>query len=240
MSDLFYPSCLVVLLFCCFSQLSWCSCSAFNMEKQENLKKYLDIKQKVKVIKEVAQGKKVIEVARAFGVSVGQVYKILKSRGVISKNHQDPTFKKDSKLIKQKGKHSDIDQAVFEWVRFLRFLRGRRVPLPVSRNLIQACAIHEAKLRNIYDFKASDGWFWRWRQRYNIGKSVPMHGEAGEVNMEEAEVQMQLMRNAISSGGYQLQNIFNMDETALFYRTIPNRTYLLEGDDARQSGKGTK
>ena len=56
-----------------------------------------------------------------------------------------------------------------------------------------------------------------------------MHGEAGEVSMEEAEVQMQLMRNAISSGGYQLQNIFNMDETALFYRTIPNRTYLLEG-----------
>ena len=36
------------------------------------------------------------------------------------------------------------------------------------------------------------------------------------------------------------QNIFNMDETALFYRTIPNRTYLPEGDDARQSGKGTK
>ena len=58
--------------------------------------------------------------ARAFGVSVGQVYKILKSRGVISKNHQDPTFKKDSKLIERKGKHSDIDQAVFEWVRFLR------------------------------------------------------------------------------------------------------------------------
>ena len=48
----------------------------------------------------MAQGKKVIEVARAFGVSVGQVYKILKSRGVISKNNQDPTFKKDSKLIK--------------------------------------------------------------------------------------------------------------------------------------------
>ena len=59
-----------------------------------------------------------------------------------------------------------------------------------------------------------------------------MHGEAGEVNMEEAEVQMQLMRNAISSEGYQLRNIFNMDETALFYRTILNRTYLLEGDDA--------
>lgn len=42
--------------------------------EQENLKKYLDIKQKVNV----EQGKKVTEVSRAFGVSVGQVYKILK------------------------------------------------------------------------------------------------------------------------------------------------------------------
>ena len=58
------------------------------------------------------------------------------------------------------GKHSDIDQAVFEWVRFLCSLRGSRVPLPVSRNLIQANGIQEAKLRNIYDFKASGGWFW--------------------------------------------------------------------------------
>eukprot|EP00731_Ephydatia_muelleri_P003812 Em0001g3812a len=74
------------------------------MEEQENSKTYLDIKQKVKVIKEGEQGKEVIEVARAFGVSVSQVYKILKSREVISKNNQDPTFKKDSKLIKQKGK----------------------------------------------------------------------------------------------------------------------------------------
>ena len=67
-----------------------------------------------------------------------------------------------------------------------------------------------------------------------------MHGDAGEVNMEETGVQMQLMRNAISSGQYQLQNIFNMDETALLYRTIPNRTYLLEGDESERETKMMK
>ena len=63
---------------------------------------------------EVEHGKKVIEVARALGVSVGQVYKLHKSREVIPKNHPGPAFKKGSKLVKRKGKHSHIDQAVFE------------------------------------------------------------------------------------------------------------------------------
>ena len=48
---------------------------------------------------------------------------------------------------------------------------------------------------------------------------------------------MQVMRDAILAGGYQMQNIFNMDETALRYRSIPNRTYLVQGGDQRQAGK---
>ena len=41
--------------------------------------------------------------------------------------------------------------------------------------------------------------------------------------------------------GYKLENIFNMDETGLFFRTIPNRTYLMPSEtDKRQAGRGLK
>ena len=49
--------------------------------------------------------------------------------------------------------------------------------------MIKARATAEAKLRNINDFCASDGWFYRFRWRYNITKSVRLCGKAGEVNM---------------------------------------------------------
>ena len=88
--------------------------------------------------------------------------------------------------------------------------------------MIQARANYEAKVRKIPKFSSSDGWFWRWRWRFNIGKSVRLKGEAGGVNIEEAEKDMEVMRDAILAGGYQVQNIFNMDETALLYRSIPN------------------
>ena len=51
---------------------------------------------------------------------------------------------------------------------------------------------------------------------------------------------MKVLRDAISSRGYAASNIFNMDETALFYKTTPNKTYLVPEGDKRQIGKGTK
>ena len=53
-------------------------------------------------------------------------------------------------------------------------------------------------------------------------------GEAGEVNVNEAEEEMEALRHGIR--GYKPSNIFNMDETALFYKSIPNRSFFLKGE----------
>jgi hypothetical protein len=41
--------------------------------------------------------------------------------------------------------------------------------LSLSRAHIQARASHEVKLREIQNFKASDGWFRNWQKRCLIG-----------------------------------------------------------------------
>ena len=41
-------------------------------------------------------------------------------------------------------------------------------------------------------------------------------------------------------GQYQPGNVFNMDESGLFYRAIPSHTYLLNDGDVRQVGRGLK
>ena len=57
---------------------------------------------------------------------------------------------------------------------------------------------------------------------FDIGKSVRLHGEAGDVNPEEAEKKIDELRNKIATMGYKASNIFNMDEMGLFYQSIPN------------------
>ncbi|XP_057381568.1 jerky protein homolog-like [Daphnia carinata] len=46
------------------------------------------------------------------------------------------------------------------------------------------------------------------------------------------------LRNELSN--FAPDHIFNMDETGLFYRCMPNRSYVLDRGDKRQKGKGTK
>ena len=82
-------------------------------------KKFLTLKQKVDVIKEVELGKKPSEVAESFGMSRSEVYKILKMKETVADSFKDCTVQKSSKIMTRKSKHADIDQAVLyshsEW-----------------------------------------------------------------------------------------------------------------------------
>ena len=146
---------------------------------------------------------------------------------------------KGTKIMTKKPKYPAVDEAVYQWVCSVRKLNGNSRPLPVSRALIKARALHEAKSLNIPNFKASDGWFWRWRWRFNVGNSVRLCGEAGDVNLEEATKEIDKLKQSILAEGYEMCNIFNMDETGLFYRAIPSRTYLLDGE-SKKNARGTK
>lgn len=96
-------------------------------------------------------------------------------------------------------------------------------------------------MHGFINFKASDGWFANRRWHFDIGKCVRLCGEASDVNLTMAEREIQKLCNVLSAEGYKPDCIFNMDETALFFKTILNRTYLLSNEgDARQKGRGSK
>jgi DDE superfamily endonuclease len=60
---------------------------------------------------------------------------------------------------------------------------------------------------------------------------VRLHGEAGDVQQDEVEPKMEQLRQQLES--YYPENIYNMDETGLNFRALPNRTYLATGENRR-------
>ena len=95
--------------------------------------------------------------------------------------------------------------------------------------------MHEAKSLSITDFEASDGWFGHWRWRHCVTKKVRLQGEAGDVDLPAAEREMQQIRDSLR--GYLPANVFDMDKAGLFYRAIPNQSYLMPDEgDPRQAG----
>jgi hypothetical protein len=50
--------------------------------------------------------------------------------------------------------------------------------------------------------------------------STSLHGEAGEVDFDALEPQIKQLRTPIKE--YGLDNVYNMDETGLFFKMLPN------------------
>lgn len=79
-------------------------------------------------------------------------------------------------------------------------------------------------------FKASNGWIYSLLKRNNsIG--VKLHGEAGEISNEEAqELLLQFRSNlALELEKHNIKDlgqVYNGDQTGLFYQKLPNHAYI--------------
>ena len=178
----------------------------------------------MKVLEEFKTGKPVMDIVQQFRISKSQVYEIRKRKDSIAK-YAASSSSKHSKIIKKAAKYPAIDSTMFKWFCSVRALIGTRKPLPISRAMIKSRAMLEAKRQVVTKFSASDGWFSHWRWCFDISKCVKLHGEAGEVDLKAAEHEFQKLR--IEIGKYPPSNVFNMDKAGLFFKAIPNRSYIL-------------
>jgi hypothetical protein len=62
----------------------------------------------------------------------------------------------------------------------------------------------------------SDGWLTRFKARHNL-KEIKRHGDAGSAILSTVEDERKIMKEFIKKSKYELRDIFNMDETGLFY-----------------------
>jgi Tc5 transposase DNA-binding domain len=64
--------------------------------------------------------------------------------------------------------------------------------------------------------KLSNGWLGRFKVRHNL-KQTRRHGEAALASTETVEQEQKWIQDLIQDGRYGLHDIYNMDETSLFY-----------------------
>ncbi|KAM7300847.1 tigger transposable element-derived protein 6-like [Ixodes scapularis] len=87
------------------------------------------------------------------------------------------------------------------------------------------------------DFAASEGWFHRFRERHDLVFRA-VSGEGQDTNMETcATWKSGALQDYLRS--YSPRDIFNADETALFFKLLPNKTITYKGDNCA-GGKRSK
>jgi len=127
----------------------------------------------------------------------------------------------------------DVNEKKFAWI---KYTRANFSPnnLPMSK-MMQLHARKYAKAMNIQKHNASAGWLDRFRNWYSF-KNVNLHGEICDVNISAIGEEMKERRQ--KQAEYNLDWIFNRDETGLFFRCLPKRSFIL-GNEKESEVRGS-
>ncbi|PNF16076.1 hypothetical protein B7P43_G04575 [Cryptotermes secundus] len=190
-----------------------CDWSSSKLTKPQCDKKkgeVLSLKLRVEVIRESSSGLSQRALALKFNCSKTQIQNILKDKDRLLREWKEG----GSQFAKRKRRqrNENVNNFVWEW-----FKEARARGLPLSGPILQEKAREFAAFFNIEKFNASNGWLDSFKKRHNI----VFREILGESEMEEADWRL---RVATMCEGYELRNIFNMDETGLFFRAVPDKT----------------
>lgn len=183
-------------------------------------RKALSFELKLEVIACLEKGEKQIDVCRKLGLAGSTVRGIWSSKEKIKSTYCSYDNKESKRM--RTTKHEDLDQALLKW-----FKEQRSSDTPLSGHIMLTKAQQLAELMNL-DFECSSGWIDRFKKRHNIvfGKIC---GEAKEVNQSVPREWIATEWPKIIDE-YGSENIFNGDETGLFYKLAPQNTLKFKGE----------
>ena len=182
----------------------------------------LSLEDEYKVVKAINSGKKQAEVAQLFDPPLSQstVATIVGSKKVIISAYTGGMYKDKRKRMKQPS-YPDVEKAVAEWLK-----KVRNINVPVNGPLLAEKAWYFAEQLGYDNFKASNGFLDRFKERQGTtGQNVC--GEEKSVDSSVEDTWVERLPDICRS--YGPRDRFNADETGLLWKATPRQTLHFKG-----------
>jgi hypothetical protein len=163
------------------------------------------------------------DAATALKISQPLLCKLLQKRHEIEGARIDNSC--STRKRKRTGKDADVEEALKQW-----FTNVRSKDARVDGPLLMAKAEDLAKRMGKENFSATNGWFYRWQKRENITYKKTC-GEQGEADYCGAESWLREVWPSLIAE-YTPQDVYNADETGLYFRALPEHTYAFKHEKA--------
>ncbi|XP_046684859.1 tigger transposable element-derived protein 6-like [Homalodisca vitripennis] len=188
--------------------------------------KCLSLSEKKEVIAAVESGKAKSEVAKTFQIPASTLSTIIKNKQKIVEVSSVAGRKRTTK-----GEYPRLEECLVTW---LRQCRDKNVP--VGGSLLKEKAKAYAKELGIPSFAASGGWLTNFKKRNGIFFKKVCGESASVSDSVCSDWRAELSRLTES---YEPHNIFNTDETGLFFKCMPDKTITFK-DEKCHGGKHSK
>ena len=154
------------------------------------------------------------DIAKEYDVSEGMVSDILKEKDrwiAIDNDSYQANLKREKKV-----QFPIIEEALTVWID--KALQARLV---LTESILATKALDFALLCKEDKFKASNGWLDNFKKWHNL-KQYNIHGEAGSAPIQDLALMREKLHQTLRD--YDPKDIFNCDETGLFWKMKPSRT----------------
>ena len=194
-------------------------------------KNSISLKDKLQIISRIEKGEKQTDVCQTLSLPKTTVNTIWRKRETFKRQYESSEICGDAKRSRTSS-NKDVDAALLEW-----FKQARSNNVSISGPLLLAKANSLASAMGDTTFKATTGFIDRWKTRHGIGfKKVC--GEEEAVSPADTETWLDVTLPELLDK-FPPENIFNADETGLFYKLQPDKTLAFKGQKC-SGGKKAK
>lgn len=176
---------------------------------------------RLEALKRIDKGESLKSIALSYGVGESTVSDWKKKRKEIEEFccKLDTKGALESRSTIKKPKLEKLDDALLLWFKQER-ANGKPISGPIVKE--KAVLLHK-KMGGNEDFVASEGWLNRWKKRHGI-HVLSICGEKLSSNSEEAAKFKKKFEELLKEKDLSKEQVYNVDETGLYYRMLPTKT----------------
>ncbi|XP_030753965.1 jerky protein homolog [Sitophilus oryzae] len=199
-------------------------------------RKHLSLSDKAKILEDLKKVVGVTVLSKEYGVAKSTICSIRNRRVNILKRINN-TFNVPGKM-KTCLRHSEcprMEKALYKW-----FLKQREKNLPVTGLMIQEKAklLHN-EYKESSSFHASSGWLQKYKKRFGI-RYLKISGEKLSSQPKLVDPFKRYLEVKIKDLQLSKDQIYNADETSLYWKLLPGKTYVAREEKTAPGRKTEK
>lgn len=211
--------------------------SSSNSKKRHTI----TLETKVNIIKRHDSGEKVVDIARSYLMNESTIRTIIRDKERIKGHVRSAPQMQTTIITKKRGTvMEEMERLLCFWI---EDQYQRRMPLSLRLIKEKALSLFKALQDKHGDnddtFNASSGWFNRFKSRAKL-HNIKVTGEAASADSIAATEFPKLLTEVIENENYRPQQVFNMDETGLYWKKMPDRSYIAKEEKTMPGYKASK
>ncbi|XP_053145978.1 tigger transposable element-derived protein 1-like isoform X2 [Hemicordylus capensis] len=197
---------------------------------------------KIKVLDCLREGQSSSMVGRLFGVSESTIRNIKKTEAAIRVSVANGT--PSSRKVSYMPRDPNIEKTEKALNIWMEDQTQKKFPLSARMICNKARKIYRHLVESSGEgdpekFQASKGWFENFKKRFSL-HNVKLSGEIASADQQAAATFPAELKRLIQERGYVPDQVFNADETTLFWKRMPDRTFIAKEERRAPGFKAAK